>query len=326
VEKMTAAKIFKATKPFFVIRALAYLVVTLIMLVGGILGLMLCLLIATANEAVGMFFGIILMGGFFGFLQLAKRYVLYMIKAAHIAAITEYIKTGNVPVTEGGYKGVVAYGTEMVKNNFGSANVAFVADSLIRGATRQIMKWVNRIGNLFSWIPGGKNVMAFIEFVLSTALNFIDEAILSYIFFNKDKEGNGFKKACDGLGYYAQSWKAMLKGALKVGVFVWVLRVIVYVTFFALFGLVGRLIVAGSGAWLIAFILAFIILYGVEAVLVDPYSTCIMLNDYHKAIAGQPLKSDIHGKLCKVSKKFKDLFGKSEQPLPAEPTTAPTEL
>jgi len=311
MQNVSAAKILGATKPFVLVRALVGLVMTGIMLVVGGLGLALCYAAVKAEQFVVAFvLFLVIFSGLIGFLKFAKRYCLYMIKAAHIAAITEYIKTGNVPNIQNGYSGVLAYGTEVIKDNFAEANIAFAADVLITGATKQIMKWVNKIGNLFSWIPGGKNVMAFVETVLSTALNFIDEAVLSYIFYKKNEEGNAFKKACDGLVYYAQSWKGMLKGALKVGAFVWVVRIISMGLFYVVFGIALSGILSSFG-WVFALIIAFTLLYGIEAVLVTPYATCIMINDYHKAIANQPLKADLHGTLCKVSGKFRDLFSRS---------------
>jgi len=321
MEKITAAKLFGATKSFVAVRALVGAVVTAIMVVVGGLGGLLCIAVVEKAPVVAFIIAIVVFGGLIGLLQFAKRYCLYMIKAAHVSAITEYIRTGSAPTVENGYKGVLAYGTDVIKNNFLEANVAFTADALIAGATRQIMKWVNRIGNLFSWLPGGKTVMSVIETILSTALNYIDEAVLSYVFMKKDEEGNGFKKACDGLVYYAQSWKGMLVGALKVSAFVWVLRIVSYGVFFLVFTLLGNVIFHGGG-WVFALILAFVLLYGVESVVVSPYATCIMINDYHKAIAGQPIKADLYGTLCKVSRKFKDLFGRSNQSPVAEPATA----
>ena len=314
MEKIKASKILGATKPFFVVRAIVYLIVTLIMLVVGILGALLCIWAASRSGGLAFFLFILIFGGLIGFLRFAKRYVLYMVKAAHIAAITDFIKTGSVPVTEQGYKGVVAFGTERIKNNFGAANVAFAADALIAGATRQIMKWVNRAENLFSFIPGAKSVFAFLNFVLSTALNYIDEAVLSYVFWH-DEEKSGLKKACDGLVYYAQSWKGMLKGALKVGVFVWLLRIVAYLIFYGIFSALGSALFT-TGGYLFALLLAFVFLYGVETIIVDPYATCIMVNDYHKSIQGMPLKKDLYGTLCKVSGKFRKLFEKTGEPEP----------
>ena len=319
MQKVSASQIMKVTKPFFAVRALVYLVVTLIMLVWGILGALLCIWAAARSPGIVFFLMIFIFGGLFGFLRFAKRYILYMVKAAHVAAITEFLKTGEVPVTEKGYKGVVAYGAEKVKNNFGSANVAFAADMLIAGATRQIMKWLNKVQNLFSFIPGSNSIFAFMNLILSTALNFIDEAVLSFVFWHKE-EKNGFKKACDGLVYYAQSWKAMLKGALKVAASLWLLRVVgFFVFYFILIAIFSTMF--ATGGFIISFILAFVFVYGIETILADPYATCIMINDYHKAIEGQPLKADMHGTLCKASRKFRSLFEKSGQTEP--PETAP---
>jgi len=311
MQKVKASKIMSVTKPFFVIRALVQLAITLIMLGVGVLSLLLFRWTAESSAGLSFFFIIAVTAAVFSLLRFAKRYILYMVKAAHVAAITEFLKTGNVPVTEKGYKGVVAYGTEKIKNNFGASNIAFTADILIAGATRQIMKWLNKAQNLFKFIPGTGHIFAFINFILSTALNFIDEAILSYVFWHSD-EKNGFKKCCDGLVFYAQSWKNMLKGALKVGAFVWGLRIVT----FAVFAILSYTIISlflPFGAFFIAILFAFIILHGIETVIVEPYAVCIMINDYHNAVNGQVLKADLHGTLCRVSKKFRSLFEKADE-------------
>ena len=223
----------------------------------------------------------------------------------------------------------VAYGKEKIIKNFKEANIAFVADILIVGATRQILRWLNKVQRMVSFIPGAKTVMSFANLIISTALNYIDEAVLSYVFYH-DEEKNGFKKACDGLVYYAQSWKGMLKSALKVAAFVWIFRIAIILIFYAVFMALGQVMLSSLAANIIGnvfgVLLALIILYGVEAIVVVPYATCVMINDYYKAIAGERLRSDLHGTLCKVSRKFRELFSKSGRPMPAEPAKAPTPL
>jgi hypothetical protein len=324
--RVSAGKILSATKSFVVVRALVYAAIMLVMIVVGIIGILICgfFLNRGMNTGATIVF-VIIFGGFFAFLRFVRRYFLYMIKAAHIAAITEYIKTGAVPATENGYKGVIAYGTEKIKGNFKEANIAFVADALIAGATRQIMRWVNKVQRLFSFIPGADGVMNFANMVLSTALNYIDEAVLSYVFYHNE-ESNGFKKSCDALVLYAQSWKGMLMGALKVSVFVWILRIIAFLIFYGLFVVIGRGLFPSYAADFFGVLLAFIHVYGIEAIIVVPYATCIMINDYYKAIEGQRVRSDLHGTLCKVSRKFRELFEKSDRPLPAEPAAIPMSL
>jgi hypothetical protein len=315
---LSAGSILGKTKSILFARALAYLAIMAAMLIVGFIGLFICYqLLKRELLFMTIIVFVLIFGGFFALLRFARRYFLYMIKAAHVAAITEIIKTGDAPVTEGGIKGVIAYGTETVKNNFGEANIAFVADALIQGATRQIMRWLNKVERLFSFIPGAEKAMQFINLVLSTALNYIDEAVLSYVFLKKS-EKNGFKKACDGLGYYAQSWKDMLKGAFKVAAFIWILRIIVFIVFYGIFISVGRFVVpSGATVDFFAILLSLILLYGIEAIIVEPYATCIMIRAYHLAIKGKELKADIHGTLCKVSAKFRSLFEKSGQKAPA---------
>jgi hypothetical protein len=325
---LTAMKLLNVTKSFVVVRALVYAVVSGIMVVGCVIVLALCwavLKIGNGSSVAGwvaFLFVLSALGAIFGFLKFARRYCLYMIKAAHVAAITEYLRTGEVPVTEKGYKGVLTYGKETVGKHFGAANIAFVADALISRATRQIMRWVNKAENLLSFIPGSQNIFQIVNFILSTALNFIDEAVLSYIFYHKE-EKNSFKKACDGLVYYAQAWKGMLMGAAKTAAFVWILRIACFIIFYGMAFLLSGLFLksgtaGGNIAYIICIILALTLTYGVQTVIVEPFATCMMIKDYHIAIAGKPLKADLHGTLCKVSKGFKDLFNKSkEQPAAA---------
>ncbi|MCL2182791.1 MAG: hypothetical protein FWB85_04900 [Chitinispirillia bacterium] len=325
---LTAMKLLNVTKPLVIVRALVYAVVTAIMFVGGLISLGLCFLIiwvaAKSDGGAGSLASIVVfiiilgtLGAIGGFLRFAKGYCLYMIKAAHVAAIAEYLRTGEVPVTEKGYKGVLAFGKEKVGKHFGAANVAFVADKLVAAATRQIMRWVNKAMNLFSFIPGANKIFPVINFILSTALNFIDEAVLSYVFYRVD-EKSSFKKMCDGLVFYAQAWKGMIMGAAKVAGFVWALRIACFLVIYGIATFVIMLLpaVGGLGA-LMAVIMAIVLTYGLQTVIIEPYATCMMIKDYHIAIEGQTLKADMYGTLCGVSKGFKDLFNKSKEEQPA---------
>ncbi|MDR2592359.1 MAG: hypothetical protein LBC59_06075 [Chitinispirillales bacterium] len=321
---LTAMKLLSVTKSFVVVRALVYAVVSGIMLGTCLVVLGLCYVIARWGGSAGSLIALLVvlgsLGAIFGFLKFAQRYCLYMIKAAHVAAITEYLRTGEVPVTESGYQGVLKYGKEMVGKHFGAANIAFVADALISKATRQIMRWVNKAENLLSFVPGAQNVFKIVNFILSTALNFIDEAVLSYIFYHKE-EKSSFKKACDGLVYYAQAWKGMLMGAAKTAAFVWILRGACFLIVYGIVIGAGMFVSSGSGAltkvvYIVGVLFALVFTYSLQTIIIEPYATCMMIKDYHIAIAGKPLKADLYGTLCKVSNGFKELFNKSKEPVP----------
>jgi len=298
---------------------------------AGVVVLGLCWLILKYGGSAGSVITLLLvlgsLGAIFGFLKFAQRYCLYMIKAAHVAAITEYLRTGEVPVTESGYQGVLKYGKETVGKHFGAANIAFVADALISKATRQIMRWVNKAENLLSFVPGIQNVFQIVNFILSTALNFVDEAVLSYIFYHKE-EKSSFKKACDGLVYYAQAWKGMLMGAAKTAAFVWILRAACFLIVYGIMIGVGMFIskdssVVAKVVYIVGVLFALVATYSLQTIIIEPYATCMMIKDYHIAIAGKPLKADLYGTLCKASASFKKLFDKSKEPVPAGSDSGP---
>src|SRR5690625_6707282 len=104
-----------------------------------------------------------------------------MVKIEYVSVIVEKLQTGEIP--EG--KGQVADVKDQVVKNFGTSNVAFVLDKMVHAAVRQIQRWILRIGNVFSFIPGSKNIIGIINMIMSVSLNYIDEAIVGYIFLRK---------------------------------------------------------------------------------------------------------------------------------------------
>lgn len=279
----------------------------------GIMTGILILLAAIAIALISTGEGFIALLGFFVLIlgyagtKWVERYVLYVIKAGQIFSLTEYIKTGQTPVTEKGVKGVMAFGTEKVKDNFGATNVAFVADTLIRSAVRQITRFLNKVGNFLSFIPAAETIIGIVSAIISIALNYIDEAVLSYVFMTKDEEENVWKRACDGIVYFGQSWKGIIKAAVKVTLSIIVIRfVVIGIPFIAGFAIGG-----GSGA-IIGFIIGFVLMYPINNILIDPYATVIMINDYYMAIEGQEVKTDLYAKFSGASRKFKELFGKAK--------------
>ncbi len=53
-------------------------------------------------------------------------------------------------------------------------------------------------------------------------------------------------------------------------------------------------------------------MYPINNILIDPYATVIMINDYYMAIEGQEVKTDLYAKFSGASRKFKELFGKAK--------------
>ncbi|WP_416147970.1 hypothetical protein ACM26V_17190 [Salipaludibacillus sp. HK11] len=315
---MSVIQLLMKTLPFLFFRIMVY---GLFMLVSFIfLGIILAGSIFLFNmfEFAAGFFILIIVVSFFSVLAVLRfleRYVLYMVKVGHISVLTELIRNGEVP--DG--KAQLSYGKDQVVNHFGSANVCFVVDKLVYRAVRQIQRWLFRIGNYFSFVPGAKNIMAIVSRVMNISLRYIDEAVLSYIMIRK-KEGaeeTVWKSACDGVVLYAQGWKKVLVTAAGLVVFIYVLNITVFLAsvfpLMALGSAVASNAEAASFLGFIAVVGAYVITTAVKRALIDPVCTVAMIRSYQLNIQNLEPSVDLHAKLLKVSSKFKEMFQKSKE-------------
>ncbi|TIV05161.1 MAG: hypothetical protein E5V94_14365, partial [Mesorhizobium sp.] len=63
-----------------------------------------------------------------------REYILYVLKAGHIAVMVHLIDGHDVPDGQG----QIAYAKEVVSQRFAGANILFVVDQLVKGAIRAI--------------------------------------------------------------------------------------------------------------------------------------------------------------------------------------------
>ena len=115
-------------------------------------------------------------GGIIGFALTAgtifflREYILYIVKAGHIAVLVELLDGKQVP----GGQGQIAYATEIVKSHFAETNVLFGVDLLIRGVLAAILGLIQGI-TAFLPIPGLQNVVALVRACLRVAIGLMDE-------------------------------------------------------------------------------------------------------------------------------------------------------
>lgn len=311
-------QLVRRTIPFFISRIIVYGIFFLISIV--FLGLMLglCILLFNLFEFGSGFLLLIIIGTFFtvlGGLRFAERYFLYLVKVGHVAVITELLRNGEVP--DG--KSQLSYGKEQVKENFGSANVAFVVDNIIYGAIRQIQRWMMRIGNFFSFIPGAKNIIGILTKIMEVSLRYVDESILSYIFLRKKegKEESVWKSACDGVVLYAQSWKKVMTTSVGIVAFVYVCNFLLFIISVFPLVAIASAIASNSG---VASFLGFLAVVGaytfttvMKRAFIDPVAMIAMIRAYQTNIKGLEPSMDLQEKLLGISKKFRELFNKSKE-------------
>src|SRR5690625_2612520 len=229
---MSIMTLIRRTFPFIVARLVIYGLFGLAALV--FLGIMIgigFLMLKMFGESGGAFIFVMIgaSGIIYAGLRFLEKYVLYLVKMGHVSVIVELLRAGDVP--EG--KGMVSYGKDQVTKNFGASTVAFAVDRLVYGAVKQVQRWIMRIGNFFKFIPGSQHIIGIINAIMSVSLNYIDEAIMSYVFLRKSEkqEETVWKSACDGVVLYAQSWKGVLKAAAGSVLFIYAFNIILFLMF-----------------------------------------------------------------------------------------------
>ncbi|MCX2723047.1 hypothetical protein [Roseibium salinum] len=237
--------------------------------------------------------------GLFGFIMYwVREYILYIVKAGHIAVLISLIDGNEIP--EG--RGQVAHATAVVKQRFGQASALFAIDQLIKGVVTAISGLVRGILTLLP-IPGIQQISSILSAFLRIAVGFVDEVILAYAI--RTESTNAWMSAKEALVLYGQNYKVMLKNAAWLAVIVYGLGFLVFLLMLAPAALVVYLM---PGAWTAGgFVFALLFAWSVKVALLEPVAITCMMQVYFKTIEGQQPDPDWEAKLEQLSKKFRKL-------------------
>lgn len=237
-----------------------------------------------------------------------RRYLLYIVKGAHIALMTRMLKGEDVP------KGIGQFqeGREHVEELFKDVSMLFGVNELVNGALRAIQGTVLSITNMLPLPDFGDNLIRIATTIVNRAARYVDEAILSYSIYTEEE--NVWNSARHGMILYAQSYKPILWTASKV----WLLgRAVDFIAFgicivpavLALYALA----IQSFWAQLIVLVLAGIGAWAIEKVVFEPFALAYMMVTYHYSIAGQQPDPEWDERLKNASDSFRQLFDKAKE-------------
>ena len=239
-----------------------------------------------------------------GIWRFAARYFLYLLKAAHIAVLTELITTGRIG---NGSESMFHYGRRVVTDRFGEVNVLFGLDLLVDGIVSAFNRTLDWVANSLP-IPGLDSVASIVRSVLRASTTYIDETIFSYNLARGDE--NAFRSSRDGLIYYAQNAREILKTGLWVVVVDKVLTVFIWVVMLApAFALAYSM---PGGASLAALILASLFAANVRSAVLRPLFLTMVMVKFHSLVREQSIELGWEQRLSSVSGKFGELTQKAE--------------
>jgi len=237
-----------------------------------------------------------------GVLYFLREYILYMVKAGHIAVMVELLDGRELP--DG--KGQIAYAQDIVKQRFGQSSVLFGIDQLIKGVVRAITGIIQGIAS-FLPIPGLQNIMGVVRAYLRVAVGLIDEIILAHAM--RTRSDNPWGAARDAVVLYGQNAKPMLINAAWITLITYGLSFVVFLLMLAPAGAVVYLI---PGAWSAGgFVFAILFAWAVKVALIEPFAIACLLQAFFKVTDGQEPNPEWATKLDGVSKKFGQLAQKA---------------
>ena len=197
------------TLPFLLLRLAVYLGITLAYVLAVAAGSGIGLLLGRIGGGGGGGAGFGALIGFAivsGLLYWAREYLLYLVKAGHVAVLVELIDGRPIP----GGKGQIDFAQQVVKEHFATSSVLFGLNQLIRG----ILRVFNRLTlSLASWlpIPGLDVLIKLIDAIVNTGLRHLDQVILAQVL--RQPASNPWAVARDSVVLYAQNARGALKNA-----------------------------------------------------------------------------------------------------------------
>lgn len=247
-------------------------------------------------------------GGLIGFglvsaaLYLAREYILYLVKAAHIAVLVELYDGRAIP----GGQGQLAYGAKTVKTHFAESSVLFGVDQIIKAVLRTFFGTINFL-TAFLPVPALQSLIRLAESIVRLSLTYVDEIILAYLI--RTRTANPWETAKDGLILYAQNYKHFLKNAVWLSVFLWLLTAAIFIVLIGPAATLLALVPGHYFAWGFAF--AFIFAWGLKAALLEPVAITCLMQVYFETIEGQMPNPEWEARLDSVSKRFRELGAKA---------------
>lgn len=295
------------TMPFILFRIVVYVGIAIAYVLATGVG-------AGVGFGVGSFWGAdgqiggTLWGGIFGFgltaavLYFLREYILYIVKAGHIAVLVELLDGRDVP--DG--RGQIEHATQVVKARFVETSVLFAIDQLVKGVLRAIIGMVQGLAALLP-IPGLQQIVGLVRAFLQIAVGFVDEVILAYAI--RTNSTNPWQSAQTALVLYAQNYKPMLKNAAWLVVITYGLAALVFIVMLAPAGAIVAIFQNEWGAASIVFAIVFA--WAVKAAVIEPFAICCMMQAYFKVIEGQTPDPEWDARLSSASKKFQEIKDKA---------------
>jgi hypothetical protein len=231
-----------------------------------------------------------------------REYILYLVKAGHIAVMVELLDGKSIP----GGRGQIDYAQAVVRERFVQSSVLFGVDQLVKGVVGVVTGTVNFLGALLP-VPGLQQIVRFINTVIRVSLTYVDELILAYLI--RTRSDNPWAGAQDALALFAQNYWSFVKNAVSITIVMYLITILVFA---AAIGPALALAAILPGAWTAwGVVIAVIFAFAFKAALLEPLAIACLMQVFFKKIEGQSPDPEWHARLSHLSAKFAKMKDKA---------------
>jgi hypothetical protein len=290
------------TLPFMLLRAATYFGIAAAFVVAGSggagIGWGLGALAGPSGHLPGAFWGAIAGFAFVGFmLWWLREYFLYLVKAAHLAAMLLVFDGRTAPAG----LGQVGHAISIVQQRFREIAVLFAIERLVRGTLVALTGTLDLAAAL---LPRGISVPpAPANALLRVALNFLPELILAGPLRSETNKPWGETRSA--LVLFAQNHAVLIRNAQLLAAFSYGAAFVAF-----LIALVPAASLAYSfpgGSVLVVILLALIFAWCFQQALIAPWVIASMLQVYFRAADGQAPDPAWEAKLTEASEEFREI-------------------
>jgi hypothetical protein len=269
----------------------------------------------TSDPAGPAFFGGLLGFGFVSVvLYWIREYILYVVKAGHIAVLVEAYDGRNLPAGQG----QLGYARQIVTARFAETNILFAVDQLVKGVIGAITRIVWTVAN-FLPIPGLDGLMKFVNAVIRVSLSYIDEVILAYDI--RERSENPWSTAQDALVLYAQNNRTIIKNAIWLAI---IMYVVAFLVFLLMLAPAAAIVYVFPGGWSgFGFLFAIVFAWSFKAAIMEPFAIASLMQVYFRMTEGQVPDPVWRERLEGVSTKYRALGEKALAWVRGTPAAAP---
>jgi hypothetical protein len=247
--------------------------------------------------------GVIGFGATASIIYLMREYLLYVVKAGHIAVMVEALDGREFPNGQG----QISYAKSIITQRFGQTSVLFGIDQLIKGVIKAITGLVQGLMSLLP-IPGLSNIMIVVHAFLKLAVGLVDEVILAHGI--RTRSENPYASAKKALVLYGQNAKPMMINAAWLTLFTWGLSIVVFLVMLAPAAVVVYVM---PGAWSAGgVVFALLFAWAVKVAVIEPFAIACLLQAFFEVTDGQEPNPEWEAKIESASAKFQTLGDKAK--------------